>query len=247
MTENNGLMELVNECEPGKKPEKPFDYALTDLLRKLNFKAVMEKFPLKYKLGKAAEGGYVEITPKKIQTFLDRKAKAYDKEHPKKESPGLDPAMFRSFIQRYILDQAVYFPNNQGRSHAWNNLNGYSKDMIFYDEASQFPPPLQGMPSAINARVETFEAKTNDYADTSKGAIGKFVWEERRIEDTAHVPPMAVLKSLEAEQEKKVFDYFTVAEVKGVNDPLLLGRINGTDMRWFLAQWLNDVCLDDLI
>lgn len=67
------------------------------------------------------------------------------------------------------------------------------------------------------------------------------------IEQYTNVPPDDVLTSLEVAQERKCFDSYEVAYIKNVKDPLLFGRVHGTPNRFFIAQWDNDVSIDDLI
>lgn len=77
--------------------------------------------------------------------------------------------------------------------------------------------------------------------------VGYFKWEEVATEQYAGIPPESVLARFEDVQRKKLFDSYTVATVGAVKDPLLLGRILGCDDRFFIAQWGDDVSLDDVI
>ena len=88
--------------------------------------------------------------------------------------------------------------------------------------------------------------KCTIHANSSEeGTIGKFVWTETPLEEYPGIPPEFVLKKIE--QYKPSFDSLAIAEVNSVKDPLLLGRINGSSDRYFLAQWGKDVKLDDII
>jgi hypothetical protein len=73
------------------------------------------------------------------------------------------------------------------------------------------------------------------------------VWTEALLQDYPTIPPAEVLKALRKHQERKVFDYFTIASVKGVPDPLLLGRVIGSKDRWFIKQWGEDIHVEDVI
>ncbi len=96
--------------------------------------------------------------------------------------------------------------------------------------------------------MPTFVEKTCDYDLTKEGTIGKFEWTEVPVEEYEGLPPKRVLETFKKHKERKVFDYFTIASVEGIKDPLLLGRLNGErSKRWFIAQWGIDVSLDDLI
>lgn len=74
-------------------------------------------------------------------------------------------------------------------------------------------------------------------------------WVETRIEIYNGCPPERAVASLMRAKKRDAFDYFTVAKVehKTIRDPLLLGRIDGVEDRFFIAQWGTDVQLDDLI
>lgn len=91
-----------------------------------------------------------------------------------------------------------------------------------------------------NLRKYTF-----DYLET-KG-IGKYEWDEEKVSEYKGIPPLDVLKTMDHHFKRQCFDEFTVATVKSIPDPLLIGRINGSKIRYFIAQWGNDILLDDLI
>ena len=64
------------------------------------------------------------------------------------------------------------------------------------------------------------------------------------------VPPEQVLDKLEAAQELRCFDAFEVAQIKSVEvrpDPILFGRVTGCEDRFYVAQWLNDVKIEDIL
>lgn len=77
--------------------------------------------------------------------------------------------------------------------------------------------------------------------------VGKFEWSETPIDKYEGIPPEGVLKRFAEVKETKVFDRYSVATVKAVKDPLLLGHIDGSEDRYFIAQWGDDVKLDDVI
>lgn len=103
-----------------------------------------------------------------------------------------------------------------------------------------------------NARVDYNCSRTAAVATTcdrnGTEGVGLIEWMECAIHDYVGIPPSNVLDALRTAKDKKIFDQFTVATVKHLKDPLLLGRIEGVDdARFFIAQWGEDVCLDDLI
>lgn len=88
--------------------------------------------------------------------------------------------------------------------------------------------------------------RTCDYLNG--GEIGQFVWEEKEIKDYAGIPPQKVLDRIRQVKELGVFEYFTVASVKGIKDPLVLGRFkDDNDNRYFIDQWGDDVKIEELM
>lgn len=67
------------------------------------------------------------------------------------------------------------------------------------------------------------------------------------IQNYEKVPPESVLKNLEIAQGHKCFDSFEVAYIRNVKDPLLFGRVEKCPNRFFIDQWDDDVCIDDLL
>ena len=70
------------------------------------------------------------------------------------------------------------------------------------------------------------------------------------VGEYAEVPPADVLGKLEEALGLNCFDAFEIAHIVSVvkiPDPLLFGRINGCPDRFFIAQWDNDVKIEDLL
>jgi hypothetical protein len=70
------------------------------------------------------------------------------------------------------------------------------------------------------------------------------------IENYAKVPPHDALYRLEAAMADAVFDGFEVATiqwVKEVVDPIIFGRVDGCTDRFFIAQWDDDVKIEDIV
>lgn len=82
-------------------------------------------------------------------------------------------------------------------------------------------------------------------ADPAK--INCFSWVETPIKEYETIPPRRVLDSLKAHQARQIFDEFLVATVEHVRDPFLLGRVEGSEDRYFIAAWDDDIALDDVI
>ncbi len=68
-----------------------------------------------------------------------------------------------------------------------------------------------------------------------------------KLEDYGTLPPAHVLDSLETAHERNCFDNFEIAHIVKVPDPILFGRVDGCNDRFFIDQWDSDVSIDDLI
>lgn len=67
------------------------------------------------------------------------------------------------------------------------------------------------------------------------------------VQDYEGVPPTYVLDELEKAQNAKIFDEFKIISVKRVPDPVLVGCFKGTRDMFFIAEWGDDVSLQDLV
>lgn len=90
-------------------------------------------------------------------------------------------------------------------------------------------------------------AFTNDFLSPSEERVSGFMWTEEKVSEYKAVPPDAALAALKTAKGKEIFDYFVIASVTNMKDPLLLGRLHGSEDRYFLAQWGEDIALDDVI
>lgn len=80
---------------------------------------------------------------------------------------------------------------------------------------------------------------------------GHVTWTEIPLTDYQEIPPAQIVEKVSETNKTGLFDYLTVAKfsykTEIVKDPLLLGRITNSDIRFFIAQWEDDIHLDDLI
>lgn len=67
------------------------------------------------------------------------------------------------------------------------------------------------------------------------------------IADYEGTPPAEVLDALEIAQGRKCFDSYEIGYIRNVKDPLLFGRINRCGDRFFIAQWDDDVKIEDIL
>lgn len=62
------------------------------------------------------------------------------------------------------------------------------------------------------------------------------------------VPPQEVLEKIEAAKNVGCFDYFEIAYVEEIKkDPIVFGRITDCPDRFFVAQWDDDVSIEQII
>ena len=79
------------------------------------------------------------------------------------------------------------------------------------------------------------------------------VWVETLLSEYNGVPPANILEALIESKNKITFDYYTIATLDisyangAVDDPLLLGRINNSNKRYFIAQWDNDIDINKIV
>lgn len=70
------------------------------------------------------------------------------------------------------------------------------------------------------------------------------------LKDYEKVPPDAVLDALETAQGRGCFDAFEVMTLeshKEVPDPILLGKVEGSPDLFFIAQWDEDIKIEDIL
>ena len=154
-------------------------------------------------------------------------------------------------INKYLEQKVVEYNNSMGKSKT--KAKSYFLNVVplrenwvtraIFDNATQ---EMFTMPSVFAAIKKTRITKHTVHAALSEeGTIGQFVWTETPLDEYTGIPPEFVLKKIE--EHRVSFDTLVIAEVNSVKDPLLLGRINGCSDRYFIAQWGEDVKLDDII
>jgi len=221
------LSEILQEAEAVKAQGAIKNSAnqLHSQLKNLGFEHLADRVSIKLfkiqKLKVLQKFKYVQITEEKIKLFLKRKVEEYNKiNHEKSNLDGIVS----------ITGNYMYYSNS---TIMWT----------ISDEASVVEPPKKVF---VGTR-ETYSEHTCDYMSNDKGSIGQFVWEETPLHEVEQLPPRNVLKTLDIHKSRKIFDYFTIAKVKGLYDPILFGRLLNSSDRYFIAQWGDDVNLDDVI
>lgn len=70
------------------------------------------------------------------------------------------------------------------------------------------------------------------------------------IADFRQIPPQETLDKVEKAQEIGCFDTFEVCKIESTReykDPIIFGRIKGCPDRFFVAQWDDDVKIEDIL
>ena len=184
-------------------------------LEELGFKKIsnniLSKIEVKKKINNIAKYKYLKITDLMIHTYLANKVKEYNKIHEK------------------LKTSSILYGNIQG-----NELGDISYTYRFSPDPWAI---LHMSPDNKNNKITEIVKQTCDYYSGEKMTIGKFVWKECPIEEYESVPPKEVLTKLRMHKDRLLFDYFTIASVENIKDPLLFGRIKETEDRYFIAQW----------
>lgn len=234
MKTDQTLMDLVNDCSPAPKlmlKEEAAESATR--LASLGFTKLARLAHAKIRKSDIRDQGYPVITDEKIEKFLLNKAEAYNKIH-------LRIGGFIESIQQSGMGQLL-------SSASMNRLYGDLGVPTPRIQHPGIPTPTTFTDYDEMNSAQTFVVATCDMSSREPGTIGMYRWAETKIENYLACPPLDVLESLKAEKAKNLFDYFTIASVNEIHDPLLLGRIYNDNDRYFIRQWGEDISLDDLI
>lgn len=98
------------------------------------------------------------------------------------------------------------------------------------------------------------ELKAKTLKITGKNQWGNITTHDQGIfislKDFASVPPQHALDRLKEAQDRKIFDSYEVFKIESIEtvpDPILFGRIKDCEDRFFIDQWDNDVCIEDIL
>jgi len=70
------------------------------------------------------------------------------------------------------------------------------------------------------------------------------------IDKYQQIPPVHVLNALSIARKMDLFDRFEIGKIdwiKEIKDPIVFGRIDGCEDRFFISQWDDDVKIEDLL
>ena len=221
------LISLINQAMEEKGQEISNSAITTqNELEELGFKkisnSILSKIKLKEKINNIAKYRYLKITDMMVHTYLINKIKEYNNIHEK-------PKTITDIYGTLLRDHSGY-----------NVYEGYYSNV--YPRVT-----FSHSPDNKESKIIEIIKQTCDYYSREEGTIGKFVWKECPIEEYESIPPKEVLTKLRTHKDRLLFDYFTIASVENVKDPLLFGRINESRDRYFISQWGEDIKLDDLI
>ena len=227
------LMELVNIAKiEDKQNVKEITLNVGNELKELGFNKISDKIlksvRLKNRITNIAKQKYLKITTEMINSYLDNKVNEYNKIH--------------GIIGKDSVLTDLTSSEDVGGYLIPHNISSQVYKRIHYSWSSDTSLPVRN-----DFKIIIIEKHTCDYFSSQTGTIGKFVWKECPIEEYDGIPPKEVLDKLRIHKDKELFDYFTIASVENIKDPLLFGRINESDNRYFIAQWGSDIFLDDLI
>lgn len=94
-------------------------------------------------------------------------------------------------------------------------------------------------------RIQQFNEEL--YARSSNDPEGYKYLRLTPVSDYQEVPPVDVLDKMQEAVGRKCFDSFEVAHIERVKDPILFGRIDGCTDYFYVAQWEDDVKIEDLL
>lgn len=230
----NDLSELIKECKPLAEARSINYEALAKARRlgDLGFYAVAKELSdrvlLAQKLEEVKAEGYLAVTPAKIKSFLERRAAAYNE------------GVMKTYSEKA----------NNGFTVKYTTL---SRSSTSISQSFGWSAPTPGVFAMLDEAIVAprsyirFTAPTNDFLSPAKDRISGFAWEEVPVKEYKAIPPDHALEALKVARDKEIFHDFTIASVSHVKDPLLLGVLEGVEDRFFLAQWGEDVALDDVI
>ena len=257
------LMELVDACETMPPVTKKADvsslFTKAQELESLGLvKAAQEILAVAQKeLRPNLVAGFIRITTSDIEKYLEKKVEKYDKKQNKAENAFAETSRVLSAIGGIVGLSGLM--GNAGNAY-WVNRSTVAPHSASLGVEGARHQVLESYMDAIRRMnpaqyygltdqwAGSISRRTCDYYSSEEGKIGQFVWEESDVKEYTGIPPQKVLDRLKQVREMKIFDYFTIASVKGIKDPIVLGRFNDdNDNRYFVDQWGDDVKIEELM
>lgn len=116
------------------------------------------------------------------------------------------------------------------------------RKMLVAYEHFRYVKPEKFQAFNIKLKAETMQETANERRYKTLAFIP--------IEKYQEIPPDAVLEALEKAQELNCFDYFEVAKIEArveIKDPIIFGCIKGCPDKFYVAQWDDDVKIQDIL
>lgn len=112
------------------------------------------------------------------------------------------------------------------------SLAGYTKitEAAFEKAKDRISQASKGSLRLALTRVESYLGQHNDGDSTE-----------------VTMPPTAVLQEMSKAKKAGLFDSFSIIHVCKVQDPILVGQINGSNDLYFIAEWGDDISLQELV
>ena len=246
--ETQTLMDLVDTAELVNEPYEKTDENLQRAaeLENLGFvqlaQDILKKVEAKDKRDRITKWGYLCITKEKIEQYLNKKVDLYNAQFRPSKAAIVVPAQanpFTSLMDSFLLGGSFQERAGSITAQPMSDFYRYMTSQIMVSPTSFIIVPTNPDETKISSKP------TCHYQ--GGGEVGRYIWTEKRLSSYATLPPEHVLGILKEHQSRKVFDYFTIASVNAVRDPLLLGRVDGTEDRFYIAQWGDDVALEDVL
>lgn len=132
--------------------------------------------------------------------------------------------------------------------HACPKCHGKGREHLFHSDSEAY---LEKMKKDAQRTRFGKSADNCDYCQRT-GALQQ-VFDEIRftmLEEYGKIPPEPCLAQLERAHQRNCFDWYEVADISTVvqrPDPIIFGRINGCDDRFFVTQWDTDIDINDIL
>lgn len=192
-------------------------------LKESGFDASAKQISDQIRLQRINEKGFLSFGAKDVLKYLNERAAIYDK--------------FNKDVFKERSDGGVLTISDS------MFVTGTVTGTVWASNGTIFGIPA---PTYKKEKIEPEQIRSDRTKDDMQ-----FVWREVEVSQYEAIPPAEVTAALKKVKDLGLFDYYTVAKVDfekaQLKDPLLLGRIEGSDQRYFIAQWDNDVDIRDLL
>ena len=135
-------------------------------------------------------------------------------------------------------------------------------EKLGFEKATEHISKTEDLQKKLNLAYEHYRFVTQEKIDKFNEKIKEETKTENKnqmrykqlmfteIKNYGNVPPPDVLEELEKAQNIGCFDTYEIAQIEEVvikKDPILFGRINDCQDRFYIAQWDDDVKIEDIL